>query len=191
VSDKEFKVEVPSTKKKYYVTCDMKNECGFSGLPFEWERYLKDMKIMAQEVEKYPMEVLMSINFIATTGFSKMQDKKTLYSKMSKICDNIIKTDPYKYFKKITTIGCGGFGSVFLVEHIKSKRHFAMKMIEPEDENDLEDTLTEIALQNIASKQHKNIIRIFHSFEHQERFYLVMEWMDGGDLSTMIKTIPG
>ena len=65
---------------------------------------------------------------------------------MSGICDKIMKNNPFKYFKKITTIGSGGFGSVFLVEHIKSKRHFAMKMIKPEDETDLEDTLTEIAL---------------------------------------------
>jgi serine/threonine protein kinase len=42
----------------------------------------------------------------------------------------------------------------------------------------------------MASKEHKNIIRIFHSFEQKDTFYLVMEWMDGGDLSTMIKTMP-
>ena len=65
-----------------------------------------------------------------------------------------------------------------------------MKVIKPEDEEDLEDTLTEIALQNMASKEHKNIIRIFHSFEMNDTFYLVMEWMDGGDLSTMLKTLP-
>lgn len=109
---------------------------------------------------------------------------------MSGICDKIMKADPFKYFKKMATIGTGGFGSVFLVEHIKTKRHFAMKMIKPEDESDLEDTLTEIALQNIVSKEHKNIIRIFHSFEYKDAFYLVMEWMDGGDLSTMIKAMP-
>ena len=126
------------------------------------------MKIGPLEVEKYPMEVLMSINFIATAGFSKMYDKKTLYHKMSRICDKIKKADPYKYFKKVATIGSGGFGSVLLVEHIKTKRHFAMKVIKPEDEGDLEDTLTEIALQNIVSKEHKNIIRIFHSFEFKD-----------------------
>lgn len=148
------------------------------------------MKIKPEEIQKWPMEMLMSVNFIATEGFSKMKDKNTLYSKMSKICDNIMKCDPFKYFKKLTTIGTGGFGSVFLVEHLKSRRHFAMKMIKPEDESDLEDTLTEIALQNMASREHKNFIRIFHSFEFRDSFYLVMEWMDGGDLSTMIKAIP-
>ena len=110
---------------------------------------------------------------------------------MSKICDQIIKVDPYKYFKKVATKGNGGFGQVLLVEHLKSKKHFAMKVIKPEDETDLEDTLTEIALQNMASTENANIIRIFHSFEHKDTFYLVMEWMDEGDLSTMIKTLPG
>ena len=50
-----------------------------------------------------------------------------------------------------------------------------MKIIKPEDETDLEDTLTEIALQNMASTEHPNIIRIFHSFELKDTFYLIME----------------
>jgi hypothetical protein len=33
-----------------------------------------------------------------------------------------------------------------LCEHLKTKQHYAMKVIRPEDESDLEDTLTEIAL---------------------------------------------
>ncbi len=45
ISDKEYKIEVPSTKKKYLVQVDLKSESGFSGLPFEWERLLKDLKI--------------------------------------------------------------------------------------------------------------------------------------------------
>ena len=65
-----------------------------------------------------------------------MKNKDTLYSKMSKICDNIMKCDPFKYFKKLATIGKGGFGEVLLVEHLKSRRHFAMKMIKPEDESE-------------------------------------------------------
>lgn len=72
-----------------------------------------------------------------------------------------------------------------------------MKEIAPSDDADLEDTLTEIALQNMASKGHKNIIGINKSYEcndkkdNMDKFYLIMEWMDAGDLSTMLKTIPG
>jgi serine/threonine protein kinase len=47
----------------------------------------------------------------------------------------------------------------------------------------------------MASKGHKNIIGINKSYEWDEncirKFYLIMEWMDAGDLSTMLKTIPG
>jgi serine/threonine protein kinase len=42
----------------------------------------------------------------------------------------------------------------------------------------------------MVSSDHKNIIKIYYSFEMQETFYLIMEWMDGGDLSTMIKIMP-
>ena len=55
--------------------------------------------------------------------------------------------------------------------------------------------MTEIALQNMAGKDHDNILGINQSYEWNEngidKFYLIMEWMDAGDLSTMLKTIPG
>lgn len=65
-----------------------------------------------------------------------------------------------------------------------------MKVIRPEDESDLEDTLTEIALQNMAGKENQDIIRIFQTFENNDSFYLIMEWMDAGDLSAVIKAMP-
>jgi len=47
----------------------------------------------------------------------------------------------------------------------------------------------------MAGKGHKNIIGINKSYEWTDnkvdKFYLIMEWMDAGDLSTMLKTIPG
>jgi hypothetical protein len=69
LSQNEFKIEVPSTKKKYIVMFDPNSEIGFSGLPFEWERYFKEMKIRPDEVAKSPLEVLLCVNFIATQGF--------------------------------------------------------------------------------------------------------------------------
>jgi len=45
------------------------------------------------------------------------------------------------------------------------------------------------------AKAHKNIVSIKKSYEWStkgvNKFYLVMEWMDAGNLSTMLKTIPG
>lgn len=72
MSQKQFKIDVPSTKKKYIVHVDPTSECGFVNLPSEWERLLKELKISPLEVEKMPMEVLMTVNFVATEGFAKM-----------------------------------------------------------------------------------------------------------------------
>ena len=138
---------------------------GLLGLPFEFERCLKRGDFDKERTIASPLEALNAVNFLLTEEFNKMQNKKSLYNRMRKICDHIMNLDPFKYFTKIATIGTGGFGKVFLVEHTKTKKHFAMKTIKPEDESDLEDTLTEIALQNMVTKEHKNFVKIFHSFE--------------------------
>jgi len=65
---------------------------------------------------------------------------------MGRVCDQIKRRNPYEDFRIIDKLGKGGFGAVYLVQHLKSKKHFAMKEIAPSDDADLEDTLTEIAL---------------------------------------------
>lgn len=110
------------------------------------------MNVKVQEIAKEPFEFLMTVNFVATAGFQKMLNKSTLYERMGKICDQIKRKNPYEDFKIIEKLGKGGFGAVYLVQHYKSKKHFAMKEIAPSDDADLEDTLTEIALQNMAGK---------------------------------------
>ena len=49
----------------------------------------------------------------------------------------------------------------------------------------MDDTITEMALQNLS--KHSNIIQIFRTYMHDNTYYLVMEWMDGGDLSDLIR----
>mmetsp|Transcript_18942 Transcript_18942/g.32362 ORF Transcript_18942/g.32362 Transcript_18942/m.32362 type:complete len:276 (+) Transcript_18942:15-842(+) len=191
----QYIIEIPKLKKKYKIQFSVDSEFGFVGLPAEWERFVREMNVPNKEIAKNPFEFLMAVNFCATNNFTKMLNKSTLYERMGKICDQIRRKNPYDEFKIVEQLGKGGFGQVYLVQHYKSKKYFAMKEIAPTDDADLEDTLTEIALQNIASKGHKNIIGINKSYEQNEKgvdkFYLIMEWMDAGDLSTMLKTIPG
>ena len=65
----------------------MEAEYGFIGLPPEWEKFIRDMKVPNKEIAKAPFEFLMSINFVATNHFTKMLNKRTLYDRMGKICD--------------------------------------------------------------------------------------------------------
>ena len=65
----------------------MESEYGFTGLPQEWERYIREMKIANDEIKKSPFEFLMTINFCVTDGFRRMLNKQTLYERMGNICD--------------------------------------------------------------------------------------------------------
>jgi len=84
LSAREFKIEVKSTRKSYLVRVDLSSNTGFTGLPFEWERYFSELGITNEDnyklkVEKDPYEILLAVNFTATSGFLKMENNKKLY----------------------------------------------------------------------------------------------------------------
>jgi hypothetical protein len=88
LSPREFKIEVKTTRKSYMVRVDLSTSTGFSGLPFEWERFFEELGMTKEEnyklkVEKDPYEILLAVNFAATSGFNKMENNKSLYKKMS------------------------------------------------------------------------------------------------------------
>ena len=142
----QYIIDIPKVKKKYRVQFKEDEDLGFQGLPPEWERYVRELQIPKHEIAKSPFEYLMTVNYVATQGYKKMLNKSALYEKMSSICDQIRKKNPFDDFKVVEKLGKGGFGTVYLVQHIVSKKYFAMKEIAPNDDADLEDTLTEIAL---------------------------------------------
>lgn len=65
----QFIIEIPKTKKRYKIQFKLDSEYGFIGLPPEWERFIREMKVETKEIEKSPFEFLMTINFVATEGF--------------------------------------------------------------------------------------------------------------------------
>jgi len=111
----QYIIEIPKTKKRYKIQFTQESEYGFIGLPPEWERFIREMKVEVKEIGKSPFEFLMTINFVATAGFMKMLNKSTLYERMGKICDQIKRKDPHEDFKSIEKLGKGGFGAVYLV----------------------------------------------------------------------------
>ena len=54
--------------------------------------------------------------------------------------DSNKRKNPEEDFKIVEKLGKGGFGSVYLVQHMKSKMHFAKKEIATSDDADLEDS---------------------------------------------------
>ena len=83
-----------------------------------------------------------------------------------------------KDFQNMRVIGVGAFGMVRLVKHKKSNKAYALK-VGSKKEMRLE---TEI----LRSLDQRNINRLEATYDIGEKTYLVLEFLQGGDLITQI-----
>lgn len=85
----------------------------------------------------------------------------------------------------IRTIGRGSYGTVELIENIKTKEQFALKTIEITKKEDLTDIINEIKImENFNSKY---IVKIINWFYTETNVYIIMEYAENGDLDAVIK----
>lgn len=92
-------------------------------------------------------------------------------------------------YRIISEIGKGGMGVVYLAEHTVLPKRFAIKSLSnalSSDPNFRERFYGEAQKQ--APLDHPNIVQVTNFFEEGGQFFLVMEYVDGQDLSKFIKT---
>lgn len=79
-------------------------------------------------------------------------------------------------------LGEGAFGEVRLCTHRVTKEKRAVKVLKKEamDEKEQATMLSEINI--LRSLDHPNILKIFEYFEDEKRFYIVTEYIKGGEL---------
>lgn len=85
-------------------------------------------------------------------------------------------------------IGKGGMGTVYRAEHVFLRRHFAVKVVNSrllDDETVSGYFATEMLM--MGSLQHPNIVQTTDAGDENGRRYIVMELLDGSDLSKYIK----
>ena len=87
-------------------------------------------------------------------------------------------------FENIKNLGKGNYGSVNLVKSKITQSCYAMKKIEIKN-NNRKSLLREIKL--LESLNHPHVINYFTSFEENEFFYIVVEYMNGPNLQDLIK----
>ena len=84
-------------------------------------------------------------------------------------------------YKLLSKIGKGAFGKVFKVQNKKTNKILALKIIkksEREEEN--EELLNEIEI--MIKLEHPNIIKIYDYYLNKNNYYIIMEYVSGGEL---------
>jgi serine/threonine-protein kinase len=87
----------------------------------------------------------------------------------------------------LARLGEGGMGRVYVAEHVKMNRQCAIKVMSPTLMNDAEST-TRFAREasNAARILHPNVAAVFDYGEADKTVYLVMEYVDGESLSSLL-----
>jgi serine/threonine protein kinase len=92
-------------------------------------------------------------------------------------------------FRIVSEIGEGGMGVVYLAEHLELPKRFAIKSLSKALSADpsFRKRFYEEA-QKQARLDDPNIVQVTDFFEEEGQFFLVMEFVDGQDLSRLIKS---
>ena len=93
----------------------------------------------------------------------------------------------YNQYKFIRWIKSGGYGQVFLSKHVYTKKEYAIKQIDTTDFSN--EDLYNISREHLILRSmiHKNVIRCHDSFAHNNKFYTVMDFAEGGELTFLLK----
>ncbi|XP_058765263.1 probable serine/threonine protein kinase IRE [Vicia villosa] len=93
-------------------------------------------------------------------------------------------------FEIIKPISRGAFGRVFLARKRATGDLFAIKVLKKADmirKNSVQDILAERDI--LISIRNPFVVRFFYSFTCRENLYLVMEYLNGGDLYSMLRNL--
>ena len=104
-------------------------------------------------------------------------------------------TFDYSYFKSsnhfnqyqfIRWIKSGGYGQVFLSKHVYTNNEYAIKQIDTSEFSN--EDLYNISRENLILRAmiHKNVIRCHNSFAYDNKFYTVMDFAEGGELTYLL-----
>ena len=90
-------------------------------------------------------------------------------------------------FKIIKELGSGTFAKVLLVQHKKTNAQYALKVIDKRKQFNEQEKNNFIREMEIMYKiHHPNIVKLYGHFEDNKNCYLLMEYIEGGELFSYI-----
>ena len=89
----------------------------------------------------------------------------------------------YEFIKKIKS---GGFGNIFLAREISTNEEYAIKELNVQYFSN--ENLYNISRESMILKEmsHTNIIKFHRFFTYDQKFYIVMDYARGGELSSLL-----
>lgn len=87
-----------------------------------------------------------------------------------------------KQYKLLKTIGKGNFARVMLARHLPTNSEVAIKIIDKTqlNTNSLEKLFREVSIMKLLN--HPNIVKLFEVIETEKTLYLVMEYINNGEV---------
>ena len=141
----------------------------------------------------YSSDHQLQINYLYNQKEILLEDSDIQYLKPNEIIfftfDNssFKSSNHFNQYQFIKWIKSGGYGQVFLSKHVYSEKQFAIKQIDTTNfsNEDLYNISREYMI--LRSMMHKNVIKCYDSFAYNNKFYTVMDYAEGGELSTLLK----
>ncbi|GIY92912.1 hypothetical protein CEXT_506101 [Caerostris extrusa] len=90
-------------------------------------------------------------------------------------------------FQKIRTIGIGAFGEVALVRKVDTSQLYAMKTLRKSDvlkRNQVAHVKAERDI--LAEADNEWVVKLYYSFQDDDNLYFVMDFIQGGDLMSLL-----
>ncbi|HEY3254009.1 MAG TPA: serine/threonine-protein kinase [Polyangiaceae bacterium] len=103
-------------------------------------------------------------------------------------------TDPGRAYRQLFELGRGGMATVYLAESLSSgiRKLVVLKVLNPELSSNTEmRTLFRREAELAAQMNHPNVVQVMDVVEDRESPFIVMEYLDGASLSTIIKRAGG
>ncbi|KAL5744366.1 hypothetical protein ACOSQ2_027482 [Xanthoceras sorbifolium] len=190
------------------------NECDYTSLEHMLDRLedlkyvIQDRKVDALVVETFGrrIEKLLQEKYVYLCGQiedDKVDSSNAMTEEDSSIDDDTIRslrTSPINQcskdrtsiedFEIIKPISQGAFGRVFLARKRSTGDLFAIKVLKKADmirKNAVESILAERNI--LISVRNPFVVRFFYSFTCRENLYLVMEYLNGGDLYSLLRNL--
>jgi len=92
-------------------------------------------------------------------------------------------------FVVLAVLGRGGYGKVLLVRHLASGQLYAMKTLHKKAVIARKQVLRTMTEKEILTRvKHPFIVNLTFAFQSRAKLYMVMEYVEGGDLFTLLST---